>query len=106
MNVGAQVPVGPAPEPNVLGEMLHSLNQPLTTLRCILEISLDRAGQVRARDRARQDDEADFKDTVAAALHQTERVIDMVQLMRAYLDERERPGGITPRPENAKRSGS
>ncbi len=31
------------PSPDVLGELLHSLSQPLTTLRCSLELSLDHA---------------------------------------------------------------
>lgn len=63
--------------PDVLGELLHSLSQPLTSLRCSLELSLDRsieevAGQPQA--------------TFAVALQQTEKVIGMIGLMREYLD--------------------
>lgn len=54
----------------VLGELLHSLSQPLTSLRCSLELSgEDVAGQA-----------------VSAALEQTDRVIGVVRLMREYLD--------------------
>jgi hypothetical protein len=57
----------------VLGELLHSLSQPLTTLRCSLELSVeDIAGQQQA--------------AVSAALQQTDRVIGVVRLMREYLD--------------------
>jgi hypothetical protein len=59
--------------PDVLGELLHSLSQPLTSLRCSLELSI---GEV-----AEQQQEG-----VAVALQQTERVIGMFQLMREYLD--------------------
>ena len=57
----------------VLGELLHSLSQPLTSLRCSLELSID---EVAERQPA----------TVSAALQQTEKVIGMIQLMREYLD--------------------
>ena len=57
----------------VLGVLLHSLSQPLTTLRCSLELSVeDVAGQQQ--------------DAVSAALEQTDRVIGVVRLMREYLD--------------------
>jgi hypothetical protein len=59
--------------PDVLGELLHSLSQPLTSLQCSLEMSFDEI--------AEQQPEA-----VSIALQQTERVIGMVQLMREYLD--------------------
>ena len=61
------------PSPDVLGELLHSLSQPLTSLRCSLELSI---GEV-----AEQQQEG-----VAIALQQTEKVIGMIQLMREYLD--------------------
>jgi len=64
--------------PDVLGELLHSLSQPLTSLRCSLELSIDEAAE-------RQ------QDSVAIALQQTEKVIGMIQLMREYLDA-EQPG--------------
>lgn len=57
----------------VLGELLHSLSQPLTSLRCSLELSIDEAPDQYPR-------------TVAAALEQTQAAVEMVQLMREYLD--------------------
>jgi len=59
--------------PDVLGELLHSLSQPLTSLRCSLELSLD---DVREQQQG----------SVSVALQQTEKVIGMIQLMREYLD--------------------
>ena len=65
---------------DVLGELLHSLSQPLTGLRCSLELSLDEVAEHQ-------------QERVAAALEQMEKVIGMVQLMREYLDaERAEPG--------------
>jgi len=60
-------------DPDVLGELLHSLSQPLTSLRCSLELSLD---DVREQQ----------QESVSEALQQTEKVIGMIQLMREYLD--------------------
>jgi hypothetical protein len=68
--------------PDVLGELLHSLSQPLTSLRCSLELSLDLSPGEAAGQR---------QETVSAALQQTEKVIGMIQLMREYLDS-EQPG--------------
>jgi signal transduction histidine kinase len=65
----------------VLGELLHSLSQPLTGLRCSLELSLERSLEISPEELAEQRQES-----VAAALEQTENVIAMVQLMREYLD--------------------
>ena len=59
--------------PDVLGELLHSLNQPLTSLRCALELSIDDVGEPQQK-------------SMLAALQQTEEVIGAVQLMREYLD--------------------
>ena len=57
----------------VLGELLHSLSQPLTSLRCSLELSVEESpGQQQ--------------DAVSAALQQTDRVIGVVRLMREYLE--------------------
>lgn len=70
--------------PNVLDELLHSLSQPLTGLRCSLELSLELSPEEVAE---RQ------QENVAAALQQTEKVISMIQLMREYLDAEQ------PRPE-------
>jgi signal transduction histidine kinase len=62
----------------VLGELLHSLSQPLTSLRCSLELSFDEVAEQQ-------------QTTVSVALQQTEKVIGMIQLMREYLDA-EQPG--------------
>lgn len=70
------------PSPNVLDELLHSLSQPLTSLRCSLELSLDPSIEEPAE---RQ------HESVATALQQTEKVIGMIQLMREYLDA-DQPG--------------
>jgi hypothetical protein len=58
---------------DLLGELLHSLSQPLTALRCSLELSLDAGPQQQL-------------DAVTSALEQTENVIGTIQLMREYLD--------------------
>lgn len=57
---------------------MHSLSQPLTSLRCSLELSIDEV--------AEQQQKGDL-----AALQQTEKVIGMIRLMREYLDA-EHPG--------------
>lgn len=58
---------------DMLGELLHTLSQPLTGLRCSLEIAID-------------EDAAQSHQTVLAALEQTERVIRVVRLMQELLD--------------------
>jgi hypothetical protein len=63
--------------PDVLGELLHSLSQPLTSLQCSLELSLENSFQP-SLERQREN--------VAAALQETGKVIGMIQLMREYLD--------------------
>ena len=73
MSAGPQPIFGRTQDQAVLGELLHSLSQPLTSLRCSLELSVeDVAGQQQ--------------NTVSAALEQTDRVIGVVRLMREYLD--------------------
>ena len=57
----------------LLGELLHSLSQPLTSLRCSLELSIGELAEQQQQ-------------TVSAALQQTEIVIGMIQLLREYLD--------------------
>ncbi len=57
----------------MLGELLHSMSQPLTSLRCSLELSIE---EVAGRQ----------QEAVSVALEQTEKVIGMVKLMREYLD--------------------
>ena len=64
--------------PDVLGELLHSLSQPLTSLRCSLELSIEEVAEQQ-------------QEGVAIALRQAEKVIGMIQLMREYLDA-EQPG--------------
>jgi signal transduction histidine kinase len=61
----------------VLGELLHSLSQPLTGLRCSLELSLELSLEETAEQQ---------QASVSVALQQTERIIGMIQLMREYLD--------------------
>ena len=60
----------------VLQDLLHALSQPLTTLHCALEHSLEA-------------DPASQTDNVALALEQTDRVIEAVRLMREYLEAEE-----------------
>jgi hypothetical protein len=76
--------------PDVLGELLHSLSQPLTSLRCSLELSLGHSLEP-SRELSIEEVAEQQQESVAAALQQTERVIDMIQLMREYLDA-EQPG--------------
>jgi signal transduction histidine kinase len=78
MSAAAQPSLKLLQDQEVLGELLHSLSQPLTSLRCSLELSFD---EVAEKQQA----------TVSVALQQTEKVIGMIQLMREYLDAEE-PG--------------
>jgi signal transduction histidine kinase len=73
MNAGSSSPAPSLPEHDVLGELLHSLSQPLTGLRCSLELAID-------------EDDVQSHETVAAALEQTERVMGVVKLMQEFLD--------------------
>lgn len=57
----------------ILGELLHSVSQPLTTLCCSLELSIGKASGQQ-------------QEAVSAALEQAERVINQVRLLREYLD--------------------
>ena len=111
----------PQPKPDVLGDLLHSLSQPLTSLRCFLELSLiineisgaptvapascrlprgrlacwgDDASGMSARPGAAVG--APQQETVLLALQQTERAIGMVQLMREYLDAEQMDADGTP----------
>jgi len=59
--------------PDVLGDLLHALCQPLTTLRCSLELSLDQFTKLQTGP-------------VSAALEQADRAIETVQLIREYLE--------------------
>ena len=65
----------------MLVELLHSLSQPLTGLRCSLELSLQ-----LPLDRSIEEVTEQQQASVSAALQQTEKVIGMIQLMREYLD--------------------
>ena len=62
----------PLPDHDMLARLLHSLSQPLTALHLSLELSVD------------QDPEPST--VVSAALEQTDRVIEIIRLMREYLD--------------------
>jgi hypothetical protein len=66
----------PVPQPqlqDVLGELLHSLSQPLTTLHCTLELSIDPVAEQQQK-------------AVSAALEQVDRAIHVVELMRECLE--------------------
>jgi len=68
----------PAPVPEsrlqvVLGELLHSLSQPLTSLHCALELSIDPVAEQQQK-------------AVSAALEQVDRAIHVVELMRECLE--------------------
>jgi len=77
----------PERDQELLGDLLHSLSQPLTSLRCNLELSIDEVTEQQQQ-------------SVSAALQQTETVIGMIQLMREYLDvepgEVEHAAALTP----------
>ncbi|MGA7292996.1 MAG: hypothetical protein WBW53_02430 [Terriglobales bacterium] len=59
--------------PDLLGELLHFMSQPLTTLHCALESSIAQETIAAPED-------------VCLALDQTDRVIEAVRLMREYLE--------------------
>ena len=85
MSAGPQSILAQTQDQAVLGVLLHSLSQPLTTLRCSLELSVEEvAGQQQ--------------DAVSAALEQTDRVIAVVRLMREYLDTESAAIGYPPVP--------
>lgn len=81
MSAGSHAYPKPPRAPDVLGELLHSLSQPLTGLRCSLELSLQLPLELSLEQIAERQQES-----VAAALQQTEKVVGMIQLMREYLD--------------------
>jgi hypothetical protein len=68
-------------DPDVVGELLHSLSQPLTGLLCSLELSLHLPAGLSLQEIVEQ-----RQQSVAAALEQTEKVIALVQSLRDYLD--------------------
>src|ERR1039457_6850162 len=65
--------------PDVLGELLHSLSQPLTGLRCSLELSLQLPLDLSIEQVAEQQ-----QARVAAALKRKEKVMGMMRLMGEY----------------------
>jgi hypothetical protein len=71
--------------PNILSDLLHSLCQPLTTLRCSLELSLDQEVQFPAKQATNAFMERP-REGISVALQQMDEVIRLVQLMRDYLD--------------------
>jgi signal transduction histidine kinase len=69
---------------DVLGELLHSISQPLTGLRCVLELEL-------AVDEASEE----HRDGILLALQQADHVIGLMQLMREYVEaERAEAAGV------------
>ncbi len=81
MSTGPQFFAKTVRAPSVLDELLHSLRQPLTSLRCSLELSIDEVAEQKQH-------------SVSVALQQAEQVIGMIQLMREYLNA-EQPGPET-----------
>lgn len=63
---------------DVLRSLLHSVSQPLTTLHCVLESSLEQAGKSQSED-------------ILVALEETGRVMQAVRLMREYLEANQQP---------------
>lgn len=73
MSAATQPAIRLLQDQEILGELLHSLSQPLTTLCCSLELSIEKAtGQQH--------------EAVSTALEQAERIINQVRLLREYLD--------------------
>jgi len=67
--------------PDVLGNLLHALCQPLTTVRCSLELSLDQFTEAQCGP-------------VSVALEQADQAIETVQLIREYLELQRAPGAM------------
>jgi hypothetical protein len=79
--------------PNILGDLLHSICQPLTTLRCSLELSLDQETQFlsdRFLGEPMTNASGPRQGGISLALQQTDEVIRLIQLMRDYLDADQR----------------
>ncbi len=68
MSARSQSFSNPPSGPSVLDDLLHSLNQPLTSLRCSLELSLEPSLEPSVEEVAERQQES-----VAVALQQTER---------------------------------
>jgi hypothetical protein len=85
MSATPQASTGEAHSPNILGDLMHSLCQPLTTLRCSLELSLDNDGKLLTELPADAVMERQ-QENISLALQQTDEVIRLIQLMRDYLD--------------------
>lgn len=86
----------PAPVPesrlqDVLGELLHSLSQPLTSLHCALELSIDPVAEQQQK-------------AISAALEQVDRAIHVVELMRECLEAE--PAGLAPQSDIAPKARS
>ena len=65
-----------------VNEIFHSLNQPLTSLRCSLELSLDQRRDVGQR-----------QDFLQHALEDTDRVVTLVSGLREFLEAGEKRRG-------------
>ena len=85
MSAGPEPLFGRTQDQALLGELLHSLSQPLTSLRCSLELSVEEVAGPQ-------------QDAVSAALEQTDRVIGVVRVMREYLDTESSTSPQTPAP--------
>jgi nitrogen-specific signal transduction histidine kinase len=73
--------MNPEPLPSrsdVLGDLVHSLSQPLTTLRCALELSVGQNSEQQT-------------EAVTAAIEQTDRLISVVRRLQKYLDSQRKP---------------
>ena len=84
-SLGMNASAEPVPESRlqvVLGELLHSLSQPLTSLHCALELSINPVAEQQ-------------REAVSAALEQVDRAIRVVELMRECLEAE--PAGPGPR---------
>jgi hypothetical protein len=85
--------------PDVVGELLHSLCQPLTSLRCILELSLDRS--LEPATNCLTNYPMNHQESTLAALQQTDRVIGLIQLIREHLQVEQAGFETRLQPENS-----
>jgi hypothetical protein len=83
--MSAVSPVATLRNADVIGKWLHSLSQPLTGLRCVLELSLADPPGLSPEEVERR-----RLEVVAAALQQTEKAIAVVELMRDYMEAEQR----------------
>lgn len=65
-------------DPRLVSQLMHSLCQPLTSVRCSLELALDQLSEAEA-------------ELISVALDQTARAIETARLIREYLEIEKRP---------------